>query len=345
MKLRMLLSAFTAAIMVSSAVAQEKKVRIDLASAFASSLPIVGTGGANFVKRVNRITSSGLDIKFNEPGALVPALQVFDAVSSGSIQMAWSAPAFWSGKDTAFNLVGTVPFGPGTGEFLAWYYYGGGKQFGTELFAKYNIVQIQCGLLAPEASGWFRKEIKILADLKGLKMRFVGLGAKVMEKYGVATQLLAPGDIFQALQLGTIDATEFSMPSMDIKLGFYQVAKFYYFPGWHQQSTFTEVLIGKKTWDGLSDSQKAVIEMACGDNMRDMIAEGEATQFAAIQEMQSKGVQIKKWSPEILAAYEKGWNEVLAEEIAKNPMFKKGWESLAAFRKNYAVWKDLGYLK
>ena len=149
-----------------------------------------------------------------------------------------------------------------------------------------------------------------------------------MNKLGVATQLLAPGDIFQALQLGTIDATEFSLPVMDQKLGFHQVAKFYYFPGWHQQATFLEFYINANKWKSLSDQHKAMIESACGDLTRDVIAEGEATQFKAMTEMRDKnGVQIKKWSPEIMAAIEKAWNEVIAEESAKNPQFKRVFES------------------
>ena len=137
----------------------------------------------------------------------------------------------------------------------------------------------------PEASGWFRREIKSVEDLKGLKMRFFGLGAKSIAKLGVATQLLAPGDIFQALQLGTLDATEFSLPVMDQKLGFHQVAKFYYFPGWHQQATFLDFYINRKKWDSLSDQHKAIVESACGDLMRDVIAQGEATQWKAMTEM------------------------------------------------------------
>jgi TRAP-type mannitol/chloroaromatic compound transport system substrate-binding protein len=177
-------------------------------------------------------------------------------------------------------------------------------------------------------------------------MRFFGLGAKVMEKLGVATQLLPPGDIFQALQLGTIDATEFSLPSMDQKFGFYQVAKFYYFPGWHQQATFFDVYVGRKRWDALSEPHKAILEQACGDLVRETIAEGEATQFQAIREMQEKnGVQVRRWSPEIMAAMEKAWNEVIAEESAKNPNFKKVWNSYAKFRGDYAVWREYGYLK
>jgi TRAP-type mannitol/chloroaromatic compound transport system substrate-binding protein len=219
-------------------------------------------------------------------------------------------------------------------------------QLSRELYGKQNVYNIPCGIIPPEASGWFRKEIKTVQDMKGLKMRFFGLGAKVMAKLGVATQLLAPGDIFQALQLGTIDATEFSLPSMDQKFGFYQVAKFYYFPGWHQQATMLELYVNKKKWDSLNDQQHAIIEQACGDLTRDVIAEGEATQFRAMREMQDKhAVQIKKWSPEIMAAYEKAWNEVVVEESATNPNFKRVWESYSKFRADYAIWRDLGYLK
>jgi TRAP-type mannitol/chloroaromatic compound transport system substrate-binding protein len=133
---------------------------------------------------------------------------------------------------------------------------------------------------------------------------------------------------------------------MDQKFGFYQVAKFYYFPGWHQQATMLELYINKKKWDSLSDQQHAIIEQACGDLTRDVIAEGEATQFRAMREMQDKhAVQIKKWSPEIMAAYEKAWNEVVVEESATNPNFKKVWESYSKFRADYAIWRDLGYLK
>jgi TRAP-type mannitol/chloroaromatic compound transport system substrate-binding protein len=167
-----------------------------------------------------------------------------------------------------------------------------------------------------------------------------------MAKLGVATQLLAPGDIFQALQLGTIDATEFSLPSMDQKFGFYQVAKFYYFPGWHQQATFLELYVNKKRFDSLSDQHKAMLESACGELLRDVIAEGEATQWKAMTEMRDKhGVKIMRWSPEIMAAIEKAWKEVIAEESKASPNFKRVYDSYAKFRADYAVWREHGYLK
>jgi len=267
-----------------------------------------------------------------------------DAVARGSVDAAWAGAGWYSGKDVTFNLFSTVPFGPGIGEYMAWMYYGGGLDIAREMFAKHDLHNIPCSIIPPEASGWFRKEIKTVADLKGLKMRFFGLGAKVMEKLGVATQQLPPGEIFQALQLGTIDATEFSLPAMDQRLGFFQVAKFYYFPGWHQQATFFDLYVNKKKWDAMSDQHKAIIEIACGDMVRDGIAQGEAQQWKAIKEMQEKGVQVKKWPPEILAAYLKAWNEVVAEESAKNANFKKVWDSYSEFRRNYAIWREHAYL-
>jgi TRAP-type mannitol/chloroaromatic compound transport system substrate-binding protein len=161
----------------------------------------------------------------------------------------------------------------------------------------------------------------------------------------VSAQLLAPGDIFPALELGTIDAAEFSMPAIDLDLGFYQIAKHYYFPGWHQPSSLLELIINKDKWDSLSERQQALIEMACGDSIRWGIAEGEAIQFGALQELQAKGVTLHRWSPEILAALEKAWQEVVAEESAKDADFARVWESLSAFRADYQLWRDYGYLQ
>jgi TRAP-type mannitol/chloroaromatic compound transport system substrate-binding protein len=335
------------ALAASAALAQQpQKVRINLANAFPNNLTLIGEAPGKLAKKLDRLSGGTLELRVNEPGALVPALQAIQATGQGSVDAAWSNAGFFAGTDSAFNLFATVPFGPAIPEYLAWMQHGGGLQLAREMFAKHGVYNIPCAIIPPEASGWFRKEIKSVQDLKGLKMRFFGLGAKVMAKLGVSTQLLAPGDIFQALQLGTIDATEFSLPTMDQKLGFYQVAKFYYFPGWHQQATFLEFYINRKKWDALSDQHKAAIESACGDLTRDVIAEGEATQWRAMTEMRDKhGVQIKRWSPEIMAAIEKGWNDVVAEESAANPNFKRVYASYAKFRADYSIWREHGYLK
>jgi len=323
------------------------KLRLNMASTFPGGMVLIGDSAKNKLPaKIARASGGEIELRFNEPGALVPAAQAMDAVSQGSVDVAWAGAGWYSGKDTAFNMFSTVPFGPGIGEYMAWMYHGGGLAMAREMFAKYNLHNVPCLIIPPEASGWFRKEIRSVADLKGLKMRFFGLGARVMEKLGVATQQLPPGEIYQALQLGTIDATEFSLPAIDQRLGFFQVAKYYYFPGWHQQATFFDLYFNKAKWDAYPDRYRAIVELACGDLMREAIAEGEAGQWKAMKEMQEKnGVQIKRWPPEIIAAYEKAWNEVVAEESARNPSFKRVYDSYAQFRRGYAVWRDHGYLK
>jgi TRAP-type mannitol/chloroaromatic compound transport system substrate-binding protein len=166
-----------------------------------------------------------------------------------------------------------------------------------------------------------------------------------MEKFGVSTQLLAGGDIYPALELGSIDATEFSMPAIDKELGFYQVAKHNYFPGWHQQSTLNEFLVHKPAYDALDDTQKAIIRGACNDNVMYMFTRGEGVQFDAMKFHQEKGVTIHRWSDDMLDKFEAAWEEVIAEEIKENEDSKRIWGSLQAFRKDYAIWKDNGYLK
>ena len=319
-------------------------MRWKMASSFSGELIQLGSLGKRFEERVGTMSDGSLKIKFFDPGALVPALEIFDAVSSGSIDAGWTSPGYWAGKIPALQFFAAVPFGPDPGEYLAWLYHGGGEAIYQEIYAQHNIHAMHCGMISPEGSGWFREEITSTDDLKGLKMRFFGLGAKVMEKLGVSTQLISGGDIFPALELGTIDATEFSMPAIDLDLGFYQLAKHYYFPGWHQPSSLLELIINMDRWNALTDAQRAIVETACGDSIREGIAEGEAIQFGALQELQSKGVTLHRWSPEIMAALQASWAEVVAEESAKDADFKRVWEDLSTFRDGYALWASYGRL-
>lgn len=337
--------AVSAGLMTAAPAVALDELNWDMQSTYPGSLTQLGTLGKVIEERLRAISDGRVNVKFQEPGAIVPALETFDAVSSGAVQAAWSTPGYWTGKDSALALFAAVPFGPEAGEYYAWIRFGGGQELLDEIYAPHNLKSLMCAVIAPEAAGWFRKEINTADDLKGLKMRFFGLGAKVMEKLGVSTQLLAGGDIFPALELGTIDATEFSMPAIDLKLGFYQVAKYYYFPGWHQQSTLFELLINKDEWDGLSDDTKALFETVCEANVAYGLAEGEAIQVAALQELQGKGVEIRQFSPEVLAALEAAWRQVVEEESASNPNFAKVWASLNEFRTNYKIWSDVGYLK
>ena len=318
--------------------------RLKIAGTVPASLIQVGTLGARLPTIVDAISDGRVKMQFFDPGALVPPFEVFEAVSSGSVDAGWGTAGYWIGKVPALALFSAVPFGPAAGEYMAWFYHGGGKAFYDEIYGRHDIQGVLCGVVSPEASGWFRREITSLDDLKGLKMRFFGLGAKVMEKLGVSTQLLAGGDIYPALELGTIDATEFAMPAIDRELGFHEIARHYYFPGWHQQSTFLEIIINREVWQGLDDAQQTQIVTACGESIRHSIAEGEALQFNAIKALEAAGVTMHKWPPEMLAAFEAAWREVVAEEAAADEDFGRVWRSLQDFRADYDVWRDLGYL-
>jgi len=330
---------------VGEAVAQDK-IRWKMQSAFGSQLPHIGPSGQRFQKDVEVMSGGKLEIRFYEPGALIPALECFDAVGKGSVEACWTTPGFHASKFPAMPFFTTVPFGPNFGEFLAWKWFAGGNKFRDEIYEQNGLKAFDSFCIGPETSGWFRREIKSADDMKGIKMRFFGLGAKVMEKLGVQTQLIAPADIFPALERGVIDATEFSMPAMDVKQGFHQVAKFNYFPGWHQLVSCSEILMNKAKFDALPDQFKRIIEVAAGHQVAYTFAESEAFQFDIMAEMQAKhGVQFKRWSDDDLAKYEAAWLEVIKEESAKDPLFKKVADHYLEFRKKYAIWGDAQYMK
>lgn len=338
-----LATALSLGLAATPALSQDKQ-KWDMQSTYPSSLTQLGEMGARVAEQITRVTGGSITVDFQEPGAIVPPLEAFDAVSAGAVQAGWSSPGFWTGKDAGFAMFASVPFGPSAPEYVAWMKFGGGQELMQELYARHNIHTMPCTIIAPEAAGWFREEVSTVDDLKGLKMRFFGLGAKVMEKLGVSTQLLAPGDIFPALERGTIDATEFSMPAIDQNLGFHRVAKYYYFPGWHQQSTFLDLMINMDVWNGLSDIQQAQIESVCNAAVALGLAEGEAIQGEALEKLQAEGVQITMLSPEILGALRGAWEEVVAEERQNSESFAKAWESLSAFREEYKVWREVGTL-
>jgi TRAP-type mannitol/chloroaromatic compound transport system substrate-binding protein len=319
-------------------------VEWDLAVTVPSAVPVIGAAPKRFTEIVDTLSGGAIKIAFHEPGELVPPLGIFDAVSEGSVEAGWAPGGFWAGKIKAASLFSAVPFGPSASEYLGWMDHGGGLEMWQEIMSRHDIHVVLCGITSPEASGWFREEITSLDDFRGLKMRFFGLGALVMEKLGVSTQLLAAPEIYPALERGVIDATEFSMPAIDLNLGFNEIAKHYYFPGWHQQATLVSLMVHDQRWEALSDAQKTVIEVACGDTIRHDIADGGAIQGPALAELQEKGVILHRWPEEILNAMHDAWEEVVSEQSAEDADFKRAWESLQAFRDEYAAWKDLGHL-
>jgi TRAP-type mannitol/chloroaromatic compound transport system substrate-binding protein len=347
---RMALAAAGAAIVVAmacsvSANAQDR-VNWKMQSAFSSSLVHLGTSGVRFTKNIERVSGGNFEIKFFEPGALVPALECFDAASKGSVESCWTTPGYHTGKIPALAFFTTVPFGPQYGEFFAWKKFHGGDELKNELYAEHGLYSIDVFSIGPETSGWFRNPVESLDQLKGLKMRFFGLGAQVMQKLGVSTQLLAGADIYPALERGVIDATEFSMPDIDIDLGFYQIAKNNYYPGWHQQVSVSELLMNKAAWEALPDQYQAMIELGAGESIHYTYAETEAMNPAAMNEMLEKyGVTNQRWTDEQLAAFETAWHDVLQEQSAADPVFKKVADSYLAWRQEYKTWGDAQLLK
>jgi len=327
------------------AAAQDRPVRVQMAGAYAHSMPVLGPAQVRIVDLIRRLSAGSIELRYAEPGEIIPGREYFDAVAAGTLDAAYTAAGFFARKDAAFALFSGVPFGPDQPEFVAWMNYGGGNQLMWELHEKFGIVARNCGLMPAEGGGWFNREIRTADDFRGLKMRILGLGAAVMRKLGAETSNQRGGEIFQALALGTIDATEFSAPTMDMAQEFHRVAKFYYFPGWHQQTSLSQLYISKAKWAELSDHQKLVIEQACKANMLQEMAEGAALQPAALRALQDKGVQFRDFPPEVLRALDAKWREVVAEESAKSENFRKVWASYAKFRADYAVWRDRGYLK
>ena len=335
----------TATVAAFAGEADAKKVRWKMHTAFGENVAVLGPVGHRIADWVREMSDGGFDIKVFEPGALAGGYAYYDSVSQGAFEAAYGTPSANQGKNSAYAMLSTWPFGPGALEFNAWMHHGGGIALAEELYARDNIKYFYCGLIPPETSGWFREEITSLDQLKGMKMRFFGMGAKVMQKFGVATQQLAGGDIYPALELGTIDATEFSMPAVDRSYGFYQIAKYNYFPGWHQQSTTNEILVNMDKWNELPGNYKAMFEVACAANIGVELAEGEALQPAAMAANEADGVKNAVWPDSILDQFRGAWDEVLEEEIAANPDVKRLWDSYSAFHEQYKVWSERGYLK
>ena len=319
-------------------------VRWGIPMAFGSNLVALGDTMPWVAQQLERASGGRIKLQVFEPGKLVPALAVFDSVSQGKVEAGYTWMGYEIGKLPASALFGAVPFGMESPMFSAWMYFGGGDQLLKEVYKPHKVHPIFCGTISPEAAGWFRKEITKPEELKGLKFRAAGLGGRVYQKVGASVTLLPAGELFQALEKGVLDGTEFSLPTVDDQLGFHKVAKFYYLPGWHQPSTNQYLYVNLDQWTKLKPATQALIETTCTAGVAMSIAKAEALQGATLEKFEKEGVKAVKVSPELLVAFKKATDEVMAEESAKDALFKKVYDSQRAFQKQNSKWHDLGYL-
>jgi len=331
------------AIGISPAAAQET-VRWGIPMAFGSNLTALGDTMPWVSEQLKKVSGGSVNLQIFEPGKLVPALGIFDAVSTGKVEAGYSWMGYEAGKVPASQLFGAVPFGMESPQFAAWIYFGGGDALLKEAFKPHNVYPIFCGTISPEAAGWFRKEVKSPDDLKGIKFRAAGLGGKIYQKLGASVTLLPGGELFQALEKGVLDATEFSLPTVDDQLGFDKVAKHYYLPGWHQPSTNQYLYVNVAAWSKLKPQTQAQIETSCAAGVTMSLAKAEALQGDMLAKFKKEGVTLHQFPKPMLDAFSKASKEVLTEESAKDPMFKKVYDSMAAFQNKNREWHDFGYL-
>lgn len=317
---------------------------IHVASTFPMSIPLFSEAAGRLTDQVASLTGGEVSLIFHVPGDLAPANSTMDKVSNGELSAAFSTAGQLGRQDSAFELLSSIPFGPDTVEYMAWLFEGGGLTLSREIFAGYGIYNVPCMVLPPEGAGWFSNEIRSVDDLKGLRVRFFGLGGRVLARLGAEVVQKAPGDIVDAFKSGEIEAAEYSMPSMDLTLGLQNVAKYYYFPGWHQPSTLYELYFSEATWRGLTAMQQETIETVCAAVMRDSIGRAQTMQTAALEEIKKHGIKLRRWSPDLLLTFEATWSAVAEEEMVANPKFRQVYKSYERFRDSYEFWKRFSYL-
>jgi TRAP-type mannitol/chloroaromatic compound transport system substrate-binding protein len=309
-----------------------------MASSFPKSLDTIFGAAETLSKRVSQLTGGKFNIRVFAGGEIVPALQVVDAVQAGTVEMGHSASYYYFGKDPTFAFDCAVPFGLNSRQQTAWFDQGGGKELMREFFKDYGIVNFMGGNTGTQMGGWFRKEVKTVQDLNGLKMRIGGFAGKVMQHLGLVPQQIAGGDIYPSLEKGTIDAAEWVGPYDDEKLGFNKVAPYYYSPGWWEAGPQLSFYVGIKQWEALPKEYQAAIEAASYEAHVVMQANYDAKNPAALARLLKNGVKLRSFSKEIMDACWKAANVVMDEEAAKNAKFKKIYEPWKRFRNDQNQW-------
>ena len=324
--------------------ASQVRVRWRVPVVFQTTWPVLGDNPVYVSQMIKDASRGAFLLDIFEPNEIVPPFSITDAVREQKIEAGYTWLGYDQGKIPASALVGAVPFGMEPWEYSAWWFEGNGKNLTETLYKKHNIHPIFCGMTGPETAGWFRKPIQSLEDLKGLKIRFAGLGGKVIEQLGASVTMLPGSEIFQALEKGAIDATEFALPIVDQQLGFDRVAKYNYYPGWHQPFTASHLIVNLTTWDSLDSNDQSLLELACTAGVIRNLSSSEGKQGAVVARFKETGALPRVLSLEILRELERVTKRVLEQEAERDKDFAVIYESQLEFRQNYSHWKSRAYL-
>jgi TRAP-type mannitol/chloroaromatic compound transport system substrate-binding protein len=323
---------------VAPAVHAQATVRWRIASSFPKSLDTIYGGAEAFAHQVRAMSGGKFEVSVHAAGELMPAFGVVDAVQGGSIEAAHTAPYYFFGKDETFAIGGAIPFGLNSRQMSAWTFEGNGLKLMREFYAKYNIINFACGNTGAQMGGWMRKEIKSVADLKGLKFRIGGFAGRVLERMGGVPQNIPGGDIYPALEKGTIDAAEWIGPYDDQKLGLHKVAPFYYYPGWWEGGLQLDLYINQKAYDALSAENKAIVESASAFAHVDMQAKYDARNPTALKQLVGAGAKLRPFPSDVMTESFKQSMILYDELSAKNPAWKKVYADYARFRADQNLW-------
>jgi TRAP-type mannitol/chloroaromatic compound transport system substrate-binding protein len=321
------------------AIAQSSpEIKWRLTSSFPKSLDTIYGGAEQVAKYVAEMTDNKFQIQVFAAGEVVPGLQALDATSNGTVEMSHTVAYYYVGKDPTFAIYASVPFGLNARMQNSWWYQGGGEALGNEFFKKYGVIGFPTGNTGTQMGGWFRKEIKTVADLSGLKFRIGGIAGQVLQKVGVVPQQLAGGDIYPALEKGTIDAAEWVGPYDDEKLGFAKVAKYYYYPGFWEGGPTVHSFVNLEKWNSLPKNYQAILTNACANANSWMAARYDLQNPGALKRLVAGGTQLRPFTNEVLEACLKATNELWSEISAKNPDFKKSIDAMQAYRSDQYLW-------
>jgi len=323
---------------VAPAVHAQQAIRWRLASSFPKALDTIYGGAEEFSKQVKAMTGGKFEISVHAGGELMPAFGVVDGIQQGTVECAHTAPYYFFGKDDTFALDCAIPFGLNSRQMTAWMYEGNGLKLMREFYANYNIVNFPLGNTGAQMGGWYRKPLKGLADIKGMKMRIGGFGGKVLSAIGGVPQNIPGGEIYQALEKGTIDATEWVGPYDDQKLGFYKVAKNYVYPAWWEGGPQLVLYVNTKAYASLSAEYKAILENAAANAHVDMQAKYDGRNPKALKELVAQGAKLQRMPKDIMDAAFKASQALYSDLSAKNPAWKKIYADLSTTRRDMNQW-------